>query len=85
MLLNILEILMIILYVLAKCAATVAICYYVLMNYGEGDGKFWIVVIAIIVGLGFSLKYENPNNKHPIEQTESTSSLKTLGAPEQKQ
>lgn len=79
MLLNILEILMIILYVLARCAATVAICYYVLINYGDGEGKFWIIVIAIIVGLGFSLKYENPNNTHP-----PTSSLKTLSVPEQK-
>ena len=80
MLLNVLEVLMILLYVLARCAATVAICYYTLMHYGEGDGKFWIIVIAIAIGLGFSLKYKNPNNKNHIEQAPPT--FEALGAPD---
>ena len=84
MLLNVLELLMIVVYVLARCAATVAICYFVLTYYGLGIGKFWLCVIAVVIGLGFSLKYENPNNKLPIEKAAATSSVETIGAPGQK-
>lgn len=66
MIVNILEQIMVILFVGARCAATVAICYYALVHYGEGMGKFWICFAAIVIGLGFSLKYDNPNNQRPI-------------------
>lgn len=75
MVLNILEQLMIIVYVGARCAATVAICYFALVHYGEGVGKFWICAAAIVVGLSFSLKYDNPNNKRPISKDTISTTL----------
>ncbi len=78
MLLNVLELLMIVVYVLVRCAATVAICYFVLTYYGLGVGKFWLCAIAVAVGLGFSLEYENPNNKCSVEKAAATTNTDQL-------
>ena len=63
MFLNILELVVLALFVLARIAGTCVIvwlcCRYV------DAGRFWLILGAIVFGLGFSFKYHNPNCNNP--------------------
>lgn len=69
MLLNVLELLMLILYVLTRVAGTVAIVWLLCTKLDSVATPF-LIAIALIIGLGFSIKYDNPNNIQlpPVEQ-----------------
>ena len=58
MFLKILELVVLALFVLARIAGTCVIvwlcCQYV------NEGRFWLILAAIVFGLGFSFKYHNP-------------------------
>lgn len=58
---NALEIVMVILYTLSRLSASAAVVYF-LCNADITNGwKVFLIALAIIVGLGFNVKYENPN------------------------
>lgn len=73
MLLNFFELLMLILYVLARIAGTVAIVWLLCTKLKGSITEvflFALIAVTILVGLGFSIKYDNPNNHQPpqVEQ-----------------
>ena len=73
MILNVLELLMLILYVLARVAGTVAIVWLLCTKLKGSITEvflFALIAVTILVGLGFSIKYDNPNNIQlpPVEQ-----------------
>lgn len=58
---NALEIVMVILYTLSRLSASVAVVYF-LCNADITNGwKVFLIALAIIIGLGFNVKYKNPN------------------------
>lgn len=70
MLLNVLELVMLILYSLARIAGTVAIVWLLATKLPDTFATYLLIAIALAVGLGFSVRYDNPNNHKPpaIEQ-----------------
>lgn len=72
MLLNVLELVMLILYVLARVAGTVAIVWLLVTKVGDAFSTPFLIALALLIGLGFSIHYDNPNNKtseqHAAEQ-----------------
>lgn len=72
MLLNILELVMLIINVLARIGGTVAIVWLLVTKLPECIATPFLVALAVIVGLGFSIHYDNPNNHQaPVEQATS--------------
>lgn len=71
MLLNILEIVMITVCVLGRIAGTVVIVWLIVTKLQDGFLTPLLVILAVVIGLGFNLKYDNPNNHKP--QTEAPS------------
>lgn len=70
MLLNFFELLMIILYVLTRVAGTVAIVWLLCTKLKDTMATYFLIALALFLGLGFSIKYDNPNNLQlpPVEQ-----------------
>lgn len=73
MILNVLELLMLILYVLARVAGTIAIVWLLCTKLKGSITEvflFALVAVTILVGLGFSIKYDNPNNHQALPPAE---------------
>lgn len=67
-LVNVLEIVMLIFLVLARCAATVAIVWLLCSKLTYDTGTFWLILLTVVVGLGFGIKYDNPNMQAKQQQ-----------------
>ena len=66
MLLNVLELVMLILYVLARVTGTVTIVWLLCTKLKGSITEvflFALIAVTILVGLGFSIQYDNPNNQ----------------------
>lgn len=63
MLLNVLELVMLILCVLARIAGTVAIIWLIVTKVSDDFFKFALISFTVFVGLGFSVHYDNPANQ----------------------
>ncbi|QTI81468.1 hypothetical protein IAI58_19185 (plasmid) [Roseomonas marmotae] len=59
---NALELVMIIVFVVARFAATVAVVWLVLKSSISPGWQVFLVALTIIFGIGVGLKYDNPNN-----------------------
>lgn len=63
MLLNVLELVMLIIYVLARIAGTVAIIWLIVTKVSDDFFKFVLISFTVFFGLGFSVHYDNPANQ----------------------
>jgi len=71
---NALELVMIIVYSLARFSASVAIVWLVVQSNISTGWQVFLIALVILGGLGTDLHYHNPNEKHQQatqEQTES--------------
>ena len=61
---NALELVALIIFVLARVAGTCLIVS-LLVDADVGEGwKVFLITLALIIGLGFGIKYDNPNNQN---------------------
>lgn len=60
----ILEIVMLVAYVLGRLTATAAIVWLLIHADLTNGWKVFLLALTIAVGLGFSVKYHNPYDKH---------------------
>ena len=60
----ILEIVVLAAYVLGRLAATAAIVWFLIHSDITNGWKVFLLALTIAVGLGFSVKYQNPFAKH---------------------
>lgn len=60
----ILEIVVLAAYVLGRLAATAAIVWFLIHSDITNGWKVFLLSLTIAVGLGFSVKYHNPYDKH---------------------
>lgn len=74
---NILELVMLMLTTLARVAGTVALVWIVVEKLKYDFGTFWLLVLIVLVGLGFSIKYDNPYAAKPKpEQVQQIEQMK---------
>lgn len=71
----VLELVVVALYVLGRLAATVAICWVLMRSEISQGWKVFLLILAILMGLGFSLRYHNPYDRpagyeQPAQETE---------------
>ena len=58
---NALEILMIVIYVVARLIVSASVIYFLCLSDITNGWKVFLIALAIIIGLGFNMKYKNPN------------------------
>lgn len=65
---NLAEIVMLILVVVLRFSAVVALVYLIFNSRISVWWQVFLATITIVIGLGFSIKYDNPNNHIQPEQ-----------------
>lgn len=70
---NLAEIVMLILVVVLRFSAVVALVYLIFNSRISVGWQVFLATITIVIGLGFSIKYDNPNNH--IQHTQETAQL----------
>ena len=74
---NILELVFLILHTLVRVAGTVALVWIVVTKLEYDFGTFWLLVLIVLVGMGFTVKYDNPYvSKAKHEQVQQTEPVK---------
>ena len=61
---NELELIMLMIYVVARIAGTFGIIWIIAASSISNGWKVVIIVLTVIIGLGFTVRYHNPNSLH---------------------
>lgn len=61
---NVLELVMLMTYVVARIAGTTGIVWITATSDISSGWKVFIIVLTVIIGLGFNVRYQNPNSLH---------------------
>lgn len=77
---NALEILMIVIYVVARLLVSASVIYFLCLSDITNGWKVFLIALTIIIGLGFNMKYKNPNDQCDKCLFNSQSTAKLTGS-----